>query len=243
MQKSLIVLVGLAIITVATSASAASNSYSSVTTSVSGGSSAVAEVNTIMTGGGSNSTVIVNGQVIQSDQIQPPVPLVGKQLPPIPPLGRESNRELINRIRARGSGAGSVTNTSSEIRVVNNVQNINGTTSGEVHIYRKENGKVVEDRTMPIPPNTSGKPFMFRSSTTAQTGVGKLLVRDMMATDSRAMIVREIATSGTLPWLMHVPFFSIKGMGVASTATNGVMMDVARRPFENLFDRVFRMFQ
>lgn len=225
MQKRLIALTCLALVSIATTASAASYSYSSVQTSVSGGSSASASINTVMTGGGANSEVRINGELVPSAQST----IVDKQLPPIPP--RATNREIVNRSRDNTQNPP----VQNMVRIENTVKNVNGTTTGQVHIYRKENGQVIEDRTVPIPPNSSGKPYIFRSSTTPGAS-GGVVVAEMIASGSRAIMVRDIASTSRMPWLMHVPFFSLHGMGVSSTP------DENKVPFVRLLDRVFSMF-
>ena len=227
MQKPLLSLLFLGILLAASGASAASYSYSSVNTSVSGGSSASAQVHTVMSGTGAKSEVWIDGKLMESDQTPPSTP------------PRESNRQIIDRIRT-GATAPVQNNTQNIISVEHKVQNSNGSATGTVHIYSKVNGQVVEDRTLPIPHNNSGTLFFFRASTTVATDLPKNLVRALMASGSHAIIIRDLASSSRLPWLMHTPFFSLLAMD--STSTDSIF-GTTQEPFVSLLNRVFNMFR
>ncbi len=217
-------------------ASAASSSYSSVQTSVSGGSSASAVVNTVIGGTNAQSEVWINGQLVESSVSSPnPVNIPA-------PEPRPSARENTNRARSIGGHP-----VSSEIRVQQNIQSVNGSTSGQVHIYRKENGQVVEDRIVPVPPETSGKPFLFRSSASTGTGNARSITQSVLASSSKAVLIRNLSSTTGLPWLLHVPFFSPRGLGViASTSMSDNLFlsyGEPEPPLQNLIDRIFNMFR
>lgn len=231
MKKSIAAAAFLAVFSGAVAAEAATESYSSVHTSVSGGSSASAVVQSVISGSNSHSEIWINGQLIErSDSQSTPVS-----------VSRPSAREIIGRERAQG-----VVPVSNEVRVEQRIQSMNGSTTGEVHVYRKENGQVVEDRVVPIPANTSGKPYVFRTKGATSTRSDSV-AEQIIASNSGAVIVRDIASSAGMPWLLQLPFFSPRGLGVAASTTvehrQLLTYDESRTPLQSLFDRIFKMFR
>ncbi len=239
MKKVVISAVCLALAAFATTANAASYSYSSVSTSVSGGGSASAVVNSIVGGTNSHSEVWIDGHLVENEN-SPAAQTVAPTL-------RETNRDLIERVRAQGTNTAPSVHTSNEVYVQQNVQNVNGSTTAQVRVYRKENGKVVEDRTIPLSPQTAGKPYLYRSTINNGNSSSDVEVRTILASSSRAVVIRDLADTTWLPWWLHVPFFSSRGPGVESTTTLEdrllLSYDERRVPFDNLLDRIFNMFR
>ena len=224
MQKTLVLGLITVAMSIASAADAATESYSNVHTSVSGGSRASAVIETVTSGSGSShSQVWINGELVNDSRSSTEA------------NQQTSDRGLQNQSRTRGV----TPPLSSEVQVQQEVSSVNGSTDGSVHIYRKENGQVVENRTVPITAKFGGEPIVARLYSTAQNNA--------TATAMRPAMTHDLATTSGLPWLLRLPFFTTHGLGVLASTTMEdslfIAYDEQHAPFQDLVDRIRNMFR
>ncbi len=165
----------------------------------------------------------------------------------------EAIQERLDRLRKARKEMLSVPNGprgKQEIRFEQHVQNVNGTTSGQVRVFRKENGQVVEDRVIQLPKGIPGKPIYLRASSSLATGTPHgFFIRSINASGSNAIFLR--ATSSPIPWLGQ---FGTIGEFTTIDPTSGsisfdsegnAMLSPERKkqPIQLFMNRVFNLFK
>lgn len=136
-------------------------------------------------------------------------PIPTRALRPLPQPVRKTNREIIEYVRAGNTipRPDQPITAEGNIQFEQRVESVGGTTSlpaqagGQVRIFRLENGQVVEDRVVPLPQSGPGKPVFFRASTTGTAGLKAVppsqgaVIRTIAASGSRASFLRDISSS------------------------------------------------
>jgi hypothetical protein len=188
--------------------------------------------------------------------------MMNMQRPPMPP--RETNRQIIERMRAIKNRIDEIEGSNmqgdirmnggaqqnGEIRFEQHLDSIDGTTTGEIHIYRAENGHMIEDRVIQMPQHMPtgqpGRPIFFRASSTVGTGSPRMMVRGVVASSVRAVPIRVMGTSG-LPWMENFSIFGKSaGRVIATNTPDGNVMfsfEQKRPPVREFMDNIFGLFK
>jgi hypothetical protein len=174
-----------------------------------------------------------------------------RDIRPLPQPPRKTNREIIEFIRAGNTIPRPDQPISAEgnIEFEQRVDSIGGTTSGQVRIFRRENGQVVEDRVVPLPQGGPGRPVFFRASTTfgnsggaGQPGQGAI-IRAIAASGSRAAFLRDISSSSESFGNFDRPI-QVRLTSSTSADGNALFRAVENQPRINQFlGQVFNLFR
>ncbi len=245
MTKPLIAAFAALALLTAVSAHAETETYMYTNTSAGGGGSATVNISQYVSEGPSTTTI--NGETVgppTGDPAQLP-PSVGKQLVPPPgkPMPRETNKELIERLRKAKEDAKNGTYT------------VTSSGSGTIKIYREVNGEVIEDRTIALPPAPTnapktGKPILSRiPMETGTSGIkifAKANTKIKLATSSNMLFTRATGTKLSpmpLRWLDAATYFPVR-FESTTTAEGDVMFTIAeRKPIEKFVEGIFKMFR
>ncbi len=183
-----------------------------------------------------NGVVRINGEaraaVAPTGPATPPTAAqLIKVLPP--PPQRKTNREIIERIR---SGApiqrpGDAVHVDAEGNAIpaRGFVNIDGSTTGQISVFRQENGQVVEDRTISVQPGSPGKPLFFRSSTT----VGAGLRVDASTTGQAWLTSREF----------NVDFSNDSSTTLSNAGKFRISIAQKQQPINQFFSKIFDLFR